>query len=213
MPGKRDKPYENRTIVLPFKQRGYASLIADPKRFRAYLDKMLAEHPQLFPAEIRQGFLMKDSYHSKHMNLTIRRIEINGIAYTIRPSFVLPRLVGWTKDAQHALLLRKYSVPFWVLALIFGRSIMYWWRLEKSLGRYSIVETTVQHPDNLPPHIAADDTSTSSVQESIHGLTAQKSISQRFAVGTAYLGLQSPPTLTKKHSLKATAYSNAKPKR
>lgn len=157
MPNKRNKPYENRTIVLPFKQRGYASLIADPKRFRAYIDKMIAKHPRLFPAAIEQGFLMKDSYHSEPMNLTIRRIEINNVAYTIRPSFVLPRLVGWTKDAQPAMLLRKYSVPFWVLAYIFGRSTMYWWRIEKSLGRYSIVETTVQHPDNLPPHLAADE--------------------------------------------------------
>jgi len=157
MPTKRNESYENRNIVLPFKQRGYASLVANPKRFRAYLDKMSAEHPRLFPEGIEQGFQMKDIYHSERMNLTIRRIKVNGIAYTVRPSFVLPRLVGWTKDAQHALLLRKYSVPFWVLALIFGRSIMYWWRLEKAIGRYSIVETTVQHPDNLPPHVAADE--------------------------------------------------------
>lgn len=118
MPAKRNKPYENRTIVLPFKQRGYASLIANPKRFRTHINKLFAENPRLFPAEIEQGFLMKDSYHSKPMSLTIRRIEISGVAYTIRPSFVLPRLVGWTKNAQSALLLRKYSVPFWVLALI-----------------------------------------------------------------------------------------------
>ena len=110
MSAERNTEYENRNIVLPFKQRGYASLIADPKRFRAYLDKMIAEHPQLFPTGIEQGFLMKDSYHSERMNLTIRRIKVNGIAYTVRPSFVLPRLVGWTKDAQHTLLLRKYSV-------------------------------------------------------------------------------------------------------
>ena len=157
MPNNRDKRYENRTIVLPLKQRGYASLVANAKRFRAYLEEQIVKHPQLFPADIKQGFLMKDRYYSEPMKLTIRRIKVNGIAYTIRPSFVLPRLVGWTKDAQHALLLRKYSVPFWVLALIFGHTIMYWWRLEKSIGRYSLVETTVQHPDNLPPHLAADE--------------------------------------------------------
>jgi hypothetical protein len=103
------------------------------------------------------GFLMKDIYHAKQLELAIRRIEVGGTAYTIRPSFVLPRLVGWTKDAENPLFFRKFNVPFWALAEAFGHSAMYWYRLEQSLGRHNIVETTVQHPDNLPPHLAADE--------------------------------------------------------
>ncbi len=205
MPSNRDKRYENRTIVLPFEQQGYASLVADAKRFRAYIDKMIAEHPQLFPADITRGFLMKSSYHSERMNLTIRRIKVNGIAYTIRPSlrqaqctaFVLPRLVGWTKDAQHALLLRKYSVPFWVLALIFGYTIMHWWRLEKSIGRYSLVETTVQHPDNLPQHLAADEKHSWLDGAKVYTCAEPVEASPRCAAGAAFSAHRSPPMPTK----------------
>ena len=68
MSAKRNKHYENRNIVLPFKQRKYASLVLDPERFRAYINKMIAEYPRLFPAGIEQGFLMKDRYHSSTAN-------------------------------------------------------------------------------------------------------------------------------------------------
>ena len=40
--------------------------------------------------------------------------------------------------------LRKFAVPFWALSEVFGRSPMYWHRLECSLGRFSLVGTTVQ---------------------------------------------------------------------
>jgi len=34
---------------------------------------------------------------------------------------------------------------------------MYWHRIEQSLGRNSIVGTTVRYPENLPDHLAADE--------------------------------------------------------
>lgn len=34
---------------------------------------------------------------------------------------------------------------------------MYWYRLERSLGRFSLVGTTVQAADHLPRHLAADE--------------------------------------------------------
>jgi len=33
---------------------------------------------------------------------------------------------------------------------------MYWYRLEQSLGRFSIVGTTVKHPEHLPQDLRVD---------------------------------------------------------
>jgi hypothetical protein len=43
------------------------------------------------------------------------------------------------------------------LTEVFGRSPMYWHRLECALGRPSLVGTTVQAPDRLPRHLVADE--------------------------------------------------------
>lgn len=40
---------------------------------------------------------------------------------------------------------------------VFGRSPMYWYRLECSLGRFSLVGTTVSAADRLPRHLVADE--------------------------------------------------------
>ena len=34
---------------------------------------------------------------------------------------------------------------------------MYWYRLEQGLGRFSIVGTTVKHPERLPQDLVADE--------------------------------------------------------
>ena len=46
---------------------------------------------------------------------------------------------------------------------VFGRSPMYWYRLERSLGRFSLVGTTVQAAQRLPRHLAADEKHTTLV--------------------------------------------------
>jgi hypothetical protein len=48
-------------------------------------------------------------------------------------------------------------VPFWALTEVFGRSPMHWHRLERSLGRSSLVGTTVQRAESLPRHLVADE--------------------------------------------------------
>ena len=117
---------------------------------------MIEAFPELFPPEIAQGYQMKDHHCSNKLNLTIRRIRIGKESYTIRPSFV-PRMTGKTQDVEKALFLRKFGVPFWALAYVFERDPMYWYRMEKSLGRNSIVGTTVNDPEKLPDHLCADE--------------------------------------------------------
>jgi hypothetical protein len=49
------------------------------------------------------------------------------------------------------------------LTEVFGRSPMYWYRLERSLGRFSLVGTTVQAAEQLPRHLSADEKHTTLV--------------------------------------------------
>ena len=165
MPTNLGKYYENRTIVLPFDEATYPKVSLDAVRYRKQLKQLIESHPNLFPPEIKDGFQMKDIYRTERFDTStssvhrfvIRRIKVAGTAYTVRPSFVLPNLAGLVSESEDALFLRKFDVPFWALAHVFGHSSMHWCRLEQTVGRYSIVETTVQNPEDLPEHLAADE--------------------------------------------------------
>ena len=148
---------QNRGICLPFPQETYDETVSDDLQFRLYIDEMISQHPELSPPEAGDGWRTKDSHISKKQGIMIRRVEIAGIARTVRPSFVMPYMTGMTDDAEKALFLRKFSVPFWALAYVFGRDPMYWQRMEQSLGRNSIVGTTVREPGRLPGHVIADE--------------------------------------------------------
>jgi hypothetical protein len=158
--GKADRKSahrNNRTICLPFSQEDYGTNVNSPLNFRKCIDELIRLFPELFPPEIAEGYLMKDLYHSKKQGIPIRRIEISGTPYTIHPSFVTPYLSGNTDEVEKALFLRKFSVPFWALSYVFGRDPMYWYRIEQTLGRNSIVGTTVRNPDDIPQHLGADE--------------------------------------------------------
>jgi len=157
MPTNQGKQYQNHTIVVPFEESDYSQTVDSAGLFRQYLLEVINTYPELFPANIKGGFQMKDIYRSIRLDLAIRRISVQGIPYTVRPSFVMPHLTGYVKDAEKAMFLRKFSVPFRALAYIFGYSAMHRYRMEHTIGRYSIVETTVNHPEDLPEHLAADE--------------------------------------------------------
>src|SRR4029079_6620400 len=61
--------------------------------------------------------------------------------------------------------LRKFAVPYWALTQVFGRDPMYWYRLERSLGRFSLVGTTVQAAERLPRHLVADEKHTTLIEK------------------------------------------------
>lgn len=120
---------------------------------------MIAAYPALFPSEIADGYTLHSFCLSTKQELKLRRIKLNAThqVFTIRPSFVMPYMTGMTSDVEHALLLRYFGVPFWVLTHIFGRDDMYWHRIEQRLGKNSLVGTTVTSPDNLPRDVLADE--------------------------------------------------------
>ena len=109
----------------PFTDRDrYIEVMKDASKFRASIDSMAKQWPELFPPEITDGYLMKDIRHSKKLSIPVRRIEIAGTSYTICPSFVMPYMTGFVDDVEKGLFLRKFDVPFWALAHIFGRDAM-----------------------------------------------------------------------------------------
>ncbi|MCI5136886.1 MAG: hypothetical protein D3922_00380 [Candidatus Electrothrix sp. AR1] len=128
-----------------------------PLGYRRQLDDIIKKHPELFPPDIKNGYRIKDCYVSKKLNIKIRRIQIAGRSYTVRPSFVMPYMTAFTDDAEKALFLSKLDVPAWGIARIFGKNGPYWYRMASSLGRFSLVGTTVRDPRKLPLHIAADE--------------------------------------------------------
>jgi hypothetical protein len=147
----------NRSICLPFTQDVYDQNIEDPVSFRKCIDERLELYPELFPAEVSDGYKMKDSHFSKKLLITVRRIEIAGTAHTIRPSFAMPYMTGIVDEIENAIFLRKFGVPFWAISHVFGKDAMYWYRIEQTIGRNSIVGTTVRKPGDIPRHLGADE--------------------------------------------------------
>ncbi len=133
------------------------------------MDSFIDRHPELFPFGLHHSYQMKDIYLSKKLSIYIRRIKVTiedrVVCYTIRPSFVMPYLTGMVVDVEKPLMLRKFSVPFWALSYCFGRDPMYWYRMETSLGRHSIVGTTVKSAVKLPQHLSADEKHTKIKEE------------------------------------------------
>jgi hypothetical protein len=146
------------TLCLPVGKDEYNDLVADPARFRGWLDQCFRACPELFPQAFQGGYRFKDGRTSTRTGRRLRRVRLKatGESYSIRPSFLLPYLVGTTDDAQGPLFLRAFGVPFWAPARVFGRGPMYWYRLEVSLGRNSIAGTTVRRAE-LPAHLLADE--------------------------------------------------------
>jgi hypothetical protein len=146
------------TLCLPIGKDDYRDLIADPACFRAWLDQSFRACPELFPKAFSGGYRLKDARTSARTGLRLRRVRLKatGESLSVRPSFLLPYMAGMTHDVQGPLFLRAFGVPFWALARVFGKHAMYWYRLEVSLGRNSVVGTTVRKAD-LPEHLLADE--------------------------------------------------------
>jgi hypothetical protein len=147
----------HRTLCVPISEEAYAQIVSDPQQFRRSLDECFRQMPELFPKNFAAGYQLKDDRRSAKQDVPIRRIVLNdGLSYSVRPSFLMPYMTARTDDAQGPLFLRKFGVPFWALARVFGHSPMYWYRIECGLGRFSVAGTTV-HQAVLPEHLLADE--------------------------------------------------------
>ena len=144
---------------MPFEsEEHYAACVADPERFRQHLTVVCGQHPELFPPRMHEGFVLHDKSWSIKQQVMLRRLEIKAPAavFLVRPSFLLPSMVGRTEAVEKALSLRHWGVPCDALAYVFGRDAMYWYRAELALGRPTIVGSTVKQPEQLPAPVLAD---------------------------------------------------------
>jgi hypothetical protein len=158
VPPIKTKTTQNKTICIPYTTEKYEQTIDNPTEFRSYLDNIINLYRELFPVAITEGYQLKDSRYSKKLGLRIRRIETrDGQSWSVRPSFVTPYLSGYVSEVEKPLFLRKFNVPFWGLAYVFGKDAMYWYRLECALGRNSLVGTTVKSAEALPKDLLADE--------------------------------------------------------
>lgn len=153
-----DNPRRCSTICLPFDQRSYDALVADPAAFRAELDRLFRLMPELFPEAFARGYRLKEVRTSAKLGIRTRRIRCpsTGESFTVRPSFVMPYMTGLTGEVSGPLFLRSFGVPFWALARVFGGGPMYWYRLEVGLGRNSVAGTTLRKAAP-PKHLLADE--------------------------------------------------------
>lgn len=138
----------------------YQACVSDLAKYRAHLIESQQRHPELFPQAFAAGFSFHDSYRSrKQKGLVLRRIRLNqtGDVFTLRPSFVMPYLIGRSEEVEKALYLRQWDVPFEALAHVFGRDAMYWYRAWLAFGRPSLVGTTVKSAERMPKHLVADE--------------------------------------------------------
>ena len=69
----------------------------------------------------------------------------------------MPYQVGYTDGVEKALFLRRFNVPFWALAYVFGQNDQYWYRMEQHFSTYHVVQTTVNDGEKLPKQLLADE--------------------------------------------------------
>ena len=88
------KPPGHKTICLPLGETEHRESFADPKAYRALIDRYYEKHPELFPAAMSEGYTFHDmrKASAKLPDVQLRRIKVKSTqeVYTIRPSFVFP---------------------------------------------------------------------------------------------------------------------------
>ena len=144
----------DKTICLPIGDAiDYDQLVEDREAYREYLNEQIACHPELFPEGIEEGYRFHGWVTSARQQLKTRRIYLPNqkTAYQLRPDFVTPYMSETSELAGKAMYLRKHGISYDGIAYVLGRSEMHWYRLCQSLGRASIVGTTLKTEDSLPP--------------------------------------------------------------
>ncbi len=156
---KKKRPRGTRIITVPFSQDIHEKIIDSTTEYRTFLDEQIKLNKNIFPGEIDKGYDFHGFITSGKLGGRTRQIKLksNGQVYRICPSYILPYNVGYIKDAWKPLLLTCFGVPLWVISLLFGKDDMYWNRIITSLGRNSVVGTTVYNPEDIPKNLLADE--------------------------------------------------------
>jgi len=72
----------------------------DMHKFREYIDEIYQVHPELFPKDMGKGYTLHGFIPSQKLEMKIRRIKLveTNVAYQIRPSFIMPYMIGKTDE-------------------------------------------------------------------------------------------------------------------
>ncbi len=146
----------DKSICLPVASEDeYKTIINDNNLFRQHILQVSGKFSEIFPIEMKKGFVFHDWVISSKQQLPMRRIKLkeNGAVYQLRPNFLRPYMVGRTDYMEKGLYLCQFGVPFEAIAYVFGRNAMYWYRAYCSLSRASLVGTTVKNEEKLPEHL------------------------------------------------------------
>ena len=125
---KKKVSQPSKRIVLGIDLDMYKEIVQVPEEFRAWVNENIARHPELFPAEIVNGYDLHSTRTSlKLPDVTLRRIQLksNQDVFSIAPSSVMPYMTGYTDDVEKALFLLRFGVPYWALTYVFGKDDMF----------------------------------------------------------------------------------------
>jgi hypothetical protein len=147
----------HRTIRPPFDRERYEQTVLDAASFRQYLDEFVQQFPELFPADIQQGYTLHEVRFSRRQQMYYRRIDVQGVRYTVQPAFVTPYWVAEAEQVWYPLLLLHYGAPYWLITLGFGHHDDFWYRLFCHPGRFNLVGTTCRPTGLVPKDLAADE--------------------------------------------------------
>ena len=148
---------ENRTIVLPIDKKNYDLFVNDLDTAHQVIGEYYSSNPEFFPQSMSKGYMFNGRTRiSKKIGIQMRRVTIDGINYKIRPSYVLSYNRQLTEDVSNGLFLKRFGVPFWALAFVFGRNAMWWYRLYISFSQYSVLGTTLYKAE-IPKDLLADE--------------------------------------------------------
>jgi hypothetical protein len=150
----------HRTMRLPLAEADYERFLGDSEFAKAQLAGLYDQHPELFPAGWEQGYVCYGfTSVSRKQGRRCRRVRLraSGEVFTVAPAFLMPYLRATVAEVEKAVFLMRFHVPCWALAYVFGRDAMYWYRLGQTLGRFSVVGTTVKAPGRLPQDLVADE--------------------------------------------------------
>jgi len=148
----------NKTLVLPFEEETYTSLLQDKVGYKAHITALFQRHPEVFPETMSEGWsLFGLTRPSAKQQIQQRRLLMHATrdVWQVRPAFMMPYMTCDTATAEKILFLAKWA-PTWALARVFEKDVMAVYRLSLSVGRYNLVGTTVKTPE-LPTDLGADE--------------------------------------------------------
>ena len=106
----------------------YRAYVDHPAQYRQSLSEMLHQYSALLPHEMDQGFPLHDADASVKQDVIVRRStwHTTGAVFSLRPSCVMPSMIGRTAAVETARSLRQWGVPCEALASVFGRAALCW---------------------------------------------------------------------------------------